>query len=107
MKSEKQESPASFDIRPPNGLQVTVLDVGGEDFAIFSYPLPTVQVPSCLSAAESAIAGALLKGHSYKRIASSRRTSVRTVANQVRSIFKKCNVKSRIELAARQGVNHV
>jgi DNA-binding NarL/FixJ family response regulator len=45
------------------------------------------------------VAQALLRGHSQREIAQQRSTSVRTVANQVQSIYRKYGVRSREELA--------
>lgn len=54
-----------------------------------------------LSSAERAVVQALLRGHSDREIAIERGTSERTVANQLRSIFRKLGVASRAELIAR------
>lgn len=54
-----------------------------------------------LSSAERAVVQALLRGLSDREIAIERGTSERTVANQLRSIFKKLGVASRAELIAR------
>lgn len=55
---------------------------------------------SSLSAAERDVTCRLLDGHGNERIARDRGTSIRTVANQVASIFRKLNVSSRSELSA-------
>lgn len=55
---------------------------------------------SSLSAAERDVTCRLLDGHGNERIARDRGTAVRTVANQVASIFRKLNVSSRSELSA-------
>jgi DNA-binding NarL/FixJ family response regulator len=54
-----------------------------------------------LTPAERAVATLLLEGASNAEIAHKRNTSVRTVANQVAAIFRKAQVGSRVELAAR------
>ncbi len=54
-----------------------------------------------LSSAERAVVQALLRGLSDREIAIERGTSERTVANQLRSIFRKLGVASRAELIAR------
>jgi DNA-binding NarL/FixJ family response regulator len=51
-----------------------------------------------LTQAESAVATHLLEGRSNADIARLRRTSERTVANQVASVYRKLGVKSRLEL---------
>jgi DNA-binding CsgD family transcriptional regulator len=76
---------------------VTRLDVGGEEVAVLSVPLPPPALPHSLSAAERAVALALLDGLTNAEIAVVRRTSVRTVANQVASLFQKLGVRSRSE----------
>jgi DNA-binding CsgD family transcriptional regulator len=53
-----------------------------------------------LTGAELAVATALVEGASNQQIAIARGSSVRTVANQVASIFRKLGVRSRGELAA-------
>jgi DNA-binding NarL/FixJ family response regulator len=53
-----------------------------------------------LTQAERAVAARLLEGRSNAEIARLRRTSARTVANQVASIFRKLDVGSRSELAS-------
>jgi DNA-binding NarL/FixJ family response regulator len=57
------------------------------------------QVP--LTRAERSVLAAVLAGQSHQQIATDRRTSRRTVDNQVASIFGKLRVNSRRELVAR------
>ncbi len=54
-----------------------------------------------LSAAERDVALALVLGDSYASIARRRGTRERTIANQVRAIFRKLGVSSRGELVRR------
>lgn len=69
---------------------------------LFVYPATTIVADlSSLSPAEREVTGRLLDGHDNARIARERGTSLRTVANQVASIFRKLGVSSRGELAAR------
>lgn len=70
---------------------------------MFSYPLPSPALPASLSPAERAVALALLEGHSNAEIAEARGTSVRTVANQLASLFRKLGVGSRAEAVAAFG----
>lgn len=51
-----------------------------------------------LSPAENQVCGLLLEGLSYGEISKSRRTSPRTTANQVSSVFRKLRVSGRLEL---------
>jgi DNA-binding NarL/FixJ family response regulator len=58
---------------------------------------------TCLTQAEMAVAGGILKGQSVLAIANERNTSARTVAHQVASIYRKLGVSSQRELRARIG----
>jgi DNA-binding NarL/FixJ family response regulator len=73
------------------------MTLGGEEVAVFSFPLPPPALPESLSVAERAVALALLEGRSNSEIATARRTSVRTVANQVGSVLRKLGARSRAE----------
>lgn len=73
-----------------------------ETFFVFSFPIvePEDALQS-LSPSEQQIVRSLLRGASYAQIASKRRTSVRTVANQVAALYKKLGISSRSELEHR------
>ncbi len=73
----------------------------GQEFILLSYPVSRPPAWDRLSDAERAVAETLLGGWSNARIARERGVSVRTVANQVASVFRKLGVRSRAELAAR------
>jgi DNA-binding NarL/FixJ family response regulator len=60
-----------------------------------------VPLPSVLTSAEADIVRAVLRGASNAEIARVRGRSVRTVANQIASMFRKLSVGSRSELYAR------
>jgi DNA-binding CsgD family transcriptional regulator len=72
---------------------------GGESFVVLS----TLVVPPALLAAltpsEAQVLEHLSRGMSNAAIARARQTSVRTVANQVASLFRKTGARSRDELA--------
>lgn len=51
-----------------------------------------------LSACEMAVARLLIEGTSHAEIARQRRTSARTVANQIASVYRKLRISGRIEL---------
>lgn len=51
-----------------------------------------------LSKSEYEVARQLLEGCTYRQMASSRATSVRTIANQISSVFKKLGVSGRFEV---------
>lgn len=88
---------------PPAEARVARFEVNGEELAVLSFPLstPSKRPPTSLSAAEQEVVAGILGGQSNSEIARARRTSVRTVANQVASIFRKMEVSSRAELVAR------
>jgi DNA-binding CsgD family transcriptional regulator len=94
------KGPAQPDIAVPSGLRVSRLKVKGEELAVFTFPLASPSLPRSLSAAERAVAMGVLAGKSNAEIAKARRTSVRTVANQVASVFRKVGVHSRAQLVA-------
>jgi DNA-binding NarL/FixJ family response regulator len=73
----------------------------GEELIVVSFPLAQRELPATLSAAEKEVLRLLLRGLSNQEIATERKTALRTVANQVASIFAKVRVRSRVELAAR------
>jgi DNA-binding CsgD family transcriptional regulator len=74
------------------------VEIGGEQRAVLTFSLGEPALPVLLSAAEREVALALLAGRSNAQIASARKTSVRTVANQVMSTYRKLGVRSRKEL---------
>jgi len=77
------------------------VNLDGEDFAVLHFPIASQTDLTGLSDAEGEVANAIVKGMSNEEIARMRRTSNRTVAKQVASIFKKLGVGSRRELVAR------
>lgn len=60
---------------------------------------PSEAAPQRLTPAELVVAKQLLQGASLRAIGITRGASARTVANQVQSIYRKCGVSSREELA--------
>jgi DNA-binding NarL/FixJ family response regulator len=74
---------------------------GGEEVALLTFRLRPLRLPPSFSHAERAIAQALLDGLSNAEIAAARRTSERTVANQIASVFRKLGVHSRPEFVVR------
>ncbi len=77
------------------------VSIAGERLAIVNVP----RVPDApfdeLSSVEREVAQSLIEGATHASIALRRGTSVRTVANQAASIYRKLGVRSRAELAAR------
>lgn len=72
------------------GVELVVVSVGRQDVSGWSAPL---------TAAELEVATLLLSGASNEEIARCRGRSVRTIANQIASIYAKLGVGSRAELA--------
>lgn len=86
----------------PEGLRVTAMDEIGPALVVLSFPLPDADDAfDDLTSAERDVACRAIQGSSNAEIASARGTHVRTVANQMASIFTKLGVSSRQELAAR------
>ena len=61
-------------------------------------PRPDLALAAWLAPAEHAVIALLIEGHGYAEIAQARHTSIRTVANQVASAFRRLNVSGRAEL---------
>ena len=87
----------------PNGVRRKLAEVSlaGESLMVGAYPLVDASAARVLTHAEQAVLALLLAGSTNSDIAQRRGTSLRTVANQVQSIFKKFDVSSRGLLAAR------
>jgi DNA-binding NarL/FixJ family response regulator len=85
------------DVSLPPGLRVSRMVVGTDELALFSVPIGVPMLPTELTKAQRAVGLALLAGKSNAQIASARGTSIRTVANQISSLLRKLNVRSRAE----------
>jgi DNA-binding NarL/FixJ family response regulator len=97
-KLPKSRSP---EIAPPNGLRAARFALGAREVVVLSYPTGKLRIPDTLSPAERDVTLALLSGATNAEIAAERGVAVRTVANQVASIFRKLGVSGRTELAAK------
>lgn len=75
------------------------LESNDGEWFVLSFPLDDGQGAE-LTPAESEVAALVLGGRTNGEIAALRRTSVRTVANQVASAFRKLGVRSRLEMVA-------
>jgi DNA-binding NarL/FixJ family response regulator len=84
----------------PRHLSATRIRYGGGEYLVLTYRAPRWSLPTCLSPSEHQIVRELIAGNSQQGIARNRGTAVRTVANQVASIYHKLKVNSRIELFA-------
>ena len=89
-------------IPPPAGLVAWRLD-GQDDVALLEWPTSAPATPEGLTAAERDVLALVREGLSNAEIALRRGRSVRTVANQIASIFAKSGVRSRAELFALGG----
>ncbi len=87
----------------PAGLRAKLAEVAlaGEHLLVGSYPLVRPEVMEVLTEAEREVAALIVAGSTNAHIAKVREASERTVANQIQSIFRKLDVRSRLELAAR------
>ncbi len=75
--------------------------VSGEQLLVGAYPLVDESAVASLSTAERAVVALLVLGSTNAHIATLRGCTERTVANQVQSIFRKLEARSRSELALR------
>ena len=98
-RSSKRGPPP--DVPPPRGLEAKRMTFLGDERLVLSFPLDAPVVPATLTKAEQAVAVLVLEGRTDAEIAEVRGVSKRTVANQIASVFRKLNVSSRVELAAR------
>jgi DNA-binding NarL/FixJ family response regulator len=82
----------------PAGLRFEGIEDDGSTLVV-SFLVPTTDWETLLTATELEIARDVLSGHSNAEIARRRGTAVRTIANQVASIYRKLHVRSRLELS--------
>ena len=73
----------------------------GDSLALLVFDLPEAELPDALSIAEQEVALQLHAGASYRDIAVARGVSVKTVGNQIQSIYRKLGVSTRVELVLR------
>lgn len=81
-------------------LEAYTFAVEDDDYAVFVFPLREPPVPPGLTPAEQRVVRGVIAGLSNQAIASDGGTSVRTVANQLRAVYRKCRVSGRGELIA-------
>jgi DNA-binding NarL/FixJ family response regulator len=77
--------------------------VGTSELCWVFLPVESFNLDPRLTVAEREVVAGVLNGRSNAAIAAARRTSTRTVANQLAAIYRKLGVSSRWELAARAG----
>lgn len=84
-------------------VRVARFDHDGHDYAVIRITIAP-KLPPSLTAAEAEVATLVVEGLSNAAIAGRRNTSVRTVANQLRSIYSKLAVGSRRQLCSRYSI---
>jgi DNA-binding NarL/FixJ family response regulator len=84
----------------PKGLNAFAFEFAGSEYVLFAFPTHRVPIPAGLTPAESAVVCCLFEGMSNAEIARARGSSIRTVANQLRSISRKLRVSTRAEVVA-------
>jgi DNA-binding NarL/FixJ family response regulator len=82
----------------PAGLRFEGAEDDGRTL-VLSFSIPSTDWPSLLTGTEFEIAHDVLAGLTNAEIARRRGTAVRTIANQVASIYRKLRVRSRLELS--------
>ena len=87
-------------------IRVARFDHDGHDYAVIRIAIAP-SLPPSLTAAEAEVAALVVEGLSNAAIAKRRNTSVRTVANQLRSVYSKLSVGSRRQLCSRYSVQAV
>ncbi len=85
-------------IEPPPNLTAEKID---DELVVFTWDI--ARPPSELTSAERAVLARVVRGESNRAIASARKTSVRTIANQVASLLRKTGATSRFDLIRRFG----
>jgi len=85
----------------PTGLLAHVVEAANDELVVLSFALCEPAPPSGLSLAEREVVRLVSRGLTNAEIARQRTTSVRTVANQLSSVFGKLHVGSRVELVMR------
>lgn len=99
---------------PPssNGPRAETFRIGFDEYLVISFASsaeadveanPNVSLLERLTNAEREVAGLVLGGLSNQAIARRRKVSLRTIVNQVSSIYRKLAVRSRRELSALRG----
>jgi DNA-binding CsgD family transcriptional regulator len=96
-------APSRLGPMPPPDLEVTSFSVGDREYAIFRFdvaePGEPPPSPANMTAAEWAVVRLVVDGRSNQDIATERGVAVRTIINQLSSVYRKLGVNSRTELA--------
>jgi DNA-binding CsgD family transcriptional regulator len=88
-------------LRGPPNLEVHTFESAGEEFAIFEFTVPPIELPGELTNAEKLVVASILDGKSNREIASEHGKTPRTVQNQIGNIFRKLGLKNRWDLIRR------
>jgi len=80
---------------------LSFVDQGAAQLRVISVPRPDARLCELLPPAEGAVIRGLVEGASYREIARSRGTSMRTIANQIAAVFRRLRVSGRSELMLR------
>ena len=105
-KTRARRPDAHHHFAAPDGLRATRLSVGGAPLVLLSFPLSTLLEPTvaaalpALTEAEGEVLAMVLRGATNAQVALRRGTSVRTVANQLASVYDKLGVRGRAALCA-------
>lgn len=95
---EDQDEASAPTLALPEGARVTNL---GPDLAVIDFPVPGAILPAALTNAEQEVALLVFEGATDEQIAARRGASIKTVGNQLGSIFRKLGISSRAELVLR------
>jgi DNA-binding NarL/FixJ family response regulator len=98
MTGEPRRRGAPPELQPPRDLEAATFHLGDDEYLLLTFPSDRADFTN-LTESEREVATELLLGKSYRDIARIRGTKIGTVANQVRSIFRKLGIQSRTELA--------
>ena len=82
----------------PHSFVAHELSIDGEAYAVLEIALRELEPPAGLSSAEQAVVSGVIQGKSNAEIAADRGTSIRTVANQLRSVYGKLKISGRAQL---------
>lgn len=85
---------------PRDPIIAATFRIGGERLAVITIPGLEAVCFEQLTAAENEICSLMIAGRSNAEIAERRGTSINTVENQARSIYRKLAISSRTQLVA-------
>lgn len=84
-------------------ISAAAFGIGEFEGAVLEILLPESRLPPDVPTSERQVAALLLAGHSIEAIARARQRSRFTIMNQVQSLYRRLQVRSRAELAHRLG----